>query len=40
MGGTHNRVHLVTAHGVEDWPEAGKDEVARHLVERIAREIG
>jgi phosphopantothenoylcysteine decarboxylase/phosphopantothenate--cysteine ligase len=40
MGGTHNRVHLVTAHGVEDWPEAAKDEVARHLVERIAREIG
>ncbi len=40
MGSTHNRVHLVTAQGVEDWPEAAKDEVARHLVERIAREIG
>jgi phosphopantothenoylcysteine decarboxylase/phosphopantothenate--cysteine ligase len=39
MGGAHNRVHLVTAEGVEDWPEAAKDEVARHLVERIAREF-
>jgi phosphopantothenoylcysteine decarboxylase/phosphopantothenate--cysteine ligase len=36
MGGARNRVHLVTADGVEDWPEAGKDEVARHLIERIA----
>lgn len=40
MGGSRNRVHLVTAEGVEDWPEAGKEEVARHLVERIMREIG
>ena len=36
MGGTRNRVHLVTADGVEDWPEAGKDEVARRLIGRIA----
>ena len=40
MGGHRNRVHLVTAAGVEDWPEAGKDEVARRLVQRIAEEIG
>jgi len=40
MGGERNRVHLVTADGVDDWPEAGKDEIARHLVERIAKEIG
>jgi len=40
MGGARNRVHLVTAQGVEDWPEAGKEEVARHLVARIVREIG
>jgi phosphopantothenoylcysteine decarboxylase/phosphopantothenate--cysteine ligase len=40
MGGHRNRVHLVTAEGVEDWPEAGKDEVARHLVARIAQELG
>ena len=39
MGGDRNRVHLVTAQGIEDWPEAGKEEVARRLVERIAQEI-
>ena len=39
MGGDRNRVHLVSAEGVEDWPEAGKDEVARHLVQRIAEEL-
>jgi phosphopantothenoylcysteine decarboxylase/phosphopantothenate--cysteine ligase len=36
MGGHRNRVHLVTADGVEDWPETTKDEVARTLVERVA----
>ena len=40
MGGHRNRVHLITADGVEDWPEAAKDEVARHLVARIAQELG
>jgi phosphopantothenoylcysteine decarboxylase/phosphopantothenate--cysteine ligase len=35
MGGHCNRVHLVTADGVEDWPEATKEEVARHLIRRI-----
>jgi phosphopantothenoylcysteine decarboxylase/phosphopantothenate--cysteine ligase len=40
MGGHRNRVHLVTAHGVEDWPEATKAEVARHLVARIAQALG
>ena len=40
MGGERNRVHLVTRDGVEDWPEARKAEVARHLIERIAIEIG
>lgn len=35
MGGARNRVHLVTADGVEDWPEAGKAEVARRLIERV-----
>jgi phosphopantothenoylcysteine decarboxylase/phosphopantothenate--cysteine ligase len=39
MGGANNRIHLVTADGVEDWPEASKDEVARHLVERIAQAL-
>jgi phosphopantothenoylcysteine decarboxylase/phosphopantothenate--cysteine ligase len=36
MGGDRNRVHLITAEGVEDWEEAPKDEVARRLAERIA----
>ena len=40
MGGHRNRVHLITAAGVEDWPEAAKDEVARHLIARIAQELG
>jgi phosphopantothenoylcysteine decarboxylase/phosphopantothenate--cysteine ligase len=39
MGGSHNRIHLVTKHGVEDWPEAAKEDVARHLVSRIAQEL-
>jgi phosphopantothenoylcysteine decarboxylase/phosphopantothenate--cysteine ligase len=36
MGGDHNKVHLVTAAGVESWPTQSKDEVARTLVARIA----
>ena len=40
MGGTRNRVHLVTASGVEDWPEMAKDEVAKRLVARIAKHFG
>ena len=39
MGGHRNRVHLVTADGVEDWPEAAKNEVARQLVARIAEAL-
>ena len=39
MGGHRNRVHLVTADGVEDWPEDSKNEVARHLIARIAKEL-
>jgi phosphopantothenoylcysteine decarboxylase/phosphopantothenate--cysteine ligase len=35
MGGKKNRVHLVSASGVEDWPEMTKEEVAAKLVERI-----
>ena len=40
MGGHRNRVHLITEDGVEDWPEAAKEEVARHLVERINETLG
>ena len=39
MGGSHNRIHLVTATGVEDWPEAAKEDVASHLVDRIIQEL-
>ena len=40
MGGARNRVHLITAEGAEDWPEADKQEVARDLVARIAGALG
>ena len=36
MGGDRNTVHLVTADGVEDWPDMGKDEVAARLIARAA----
>jgi phosphopantothenoylcysteine decarboxylase/phosphopantothenate--cysteine ligase len=39
MGGSHNRVHLVTGEEVEDWPEASKEDVARHLIQRISQEF-
>ena len=37
MGGTTNEVTLVTRAGTETWPRLDKDEVARRLVERLAR---
>jgi phosphopantothenoylcysteine decarboxylase/phosphopantothenate--cysteine ligase len=40
MGGNKNTVHLVSATGVESWPELGKQEVARRLMEDFARRIG
>jgi phosphopantothenoylcysteine decarboxylase/phosphopantothenate--cysteine ligase len=39
MGGSHNRIHLVTQAGTEDWPEATKESVASHLIDRIIQEI-
>jgi phosphopantothenoylcysteine decarboxylase/phosphopantothenate--cysteine ligase len=36
MGGDRNTVHLITADGVESWPDEAKDEVAARLVARIA----
>ena len=35
MGGARNRVHLITEQGIEDWPEATKEEVAEELIQRI-----
>jgi phosphopantothenoylcysteine decarboxylase / phosphopantothenate---cysteine ligase len=40
MGGDLNRIHLVTADGVEDWPTQSKDEVAQMLIARIAAALG
>jgi phosphopantothenoylcysteine decarboxylase/phosphopantothenate--cysteine ligase len=40
MGGDSNTVHLVTAEGVEDWPQASKTDVARRLAGRIAEALG
>ena len=39
MGGSHNRIHLVTGAGLEDWPEQAKEDVAHHLITRIAQEL-
>ena len=39
MGGHRNRVHLITSEGIEDWPEAAKEDIARHLIARIAQEL-
>lgn len=39
MGGHRNRVHLVTSDGVEDWPDAPKEEVARRLIECVAQAL-
>jgi phosphopantothenoylcysteine decarboxylase/phosphopantothenate--cysteine ligase len=39
MGGTLNQVHLVTETGIESWPEAHKDDVARTLVMRLAQSL-
>jgi phosphopantothenoylcysteine decarboxylase/phosphopantothenate--cysteine ligase len=36
MGGETNRVHIVTAAGVESWDRMAKDAVAAKLAERIA----
>lgn len=36
MGGDKNRVHLITAAGVEDWPVMDKVDVGRRLAGRIA----
>ena len=39
MSGARNQVHLVTAEGVEDWPEATKEAVSAHLINRIAQDL-
>ncbi|KAB2918391.1 MAG: bifunctional phosphopantothenoylcysteine decarboxylase/phosphopantothenate--cysteine ligase CoaBC [Hyphomicrobiaceae bacterium] len=39
MGGDRNTVHLITAEGVESWPELDKADVARRLVARAAGQL-
>jgi phosphopantothenoylcysteine decarboxylase/phosphopantothenate--cysteine ligase len=36
MGGTRNSVKLITADGIEEWPDLSKDEVAGRLADWIA----
>ena len=40
MGGDRNLVHLITGDGIEDWPEASKEDIARQLIARVAQALG
>lgn len=40
MGGTENKVSIISADGVEDWPRLSKEETARRLAARIADVLG
>jgi phosphopantothenoylcysteine decarboxylase / phosphopantothenate---cysteine ligase len=40
MGGEINRVHIVTADGVESWDRMAKGEIAAQLAERVFLSIG
>ena len=37
FGGDRNKVHVISASSVEDWPQMSKDEVARKLMDYLAR---
>jgi phosphopantothenoylcysteine decarboxylase/phosphopantothenate--cysteine ligase len=39
MGGERNTVHLITAEGVESWPEMDKRAVAERLIARATSEL-
>jgi phosphopantothenoylcysteine decarboxylase/phosphopantothenate--cysteine ligase len=39
MGGERNRIHLISAAGVEDWPDMTKIEVGARLAARIAAHL-
>ena len=39
MGGDHNRVRIVSASGIEDWPHMDKQSVAQRLAQSIADAI-
>ena len=40
FGGESNRIHLITADGVDDWPQMTKTEVAERLCRQIAATLG
>jgi phosphopantothenoylcysteine decarboxylase/phosphopantothenate--cysteine ligase len=40
MGGMRNRVTIISAAGVEEWPDLDKSEVANRLAELIAARLG
>lgn len=40
MGGTRNRVKIISANGVDAWPDLDKDEVAERLAVLIASKLG
>jgi phosphopantothenoylcysteine decarboxylase/phosphopantothenate--cysteine ligase len=39
FGGAENKVTIVAADGIEEWPRMGKTEVARALVALVARKL-
>jgi phosphopantothenoylcysteine decarboxylase/phosphopantothenate--cysteine ligase len=39
MGGDKNTIHVVTRNGIDSWPTLDKDEVARRLIARLAKEL-
>lgn len=39
MGGDHNQVHIITASQSETWQRASKQEVARQIANKIAKEL-
>jgi phosphopantothenoylcysteine decarboxylase / phosphopantothenate---cysteine ligase len=36
FGGDHNKVHIVTAQGVEAWPDLTKRDVALRLMQKLS----
>ncbi|CDZ36312.1 Phosphopantothenoylcysteine decarboxylase/phosphopantothenate--cysteine ligase [Neorhizobium galegae bv. officinalis] len=40
MGGIRNRVKIISAKGVDEWPDLNKDEVAERLAALIASKLG
>lgn len=39
MGGDRNRVKIISASGVDEWPDLGKNEVAERLAAEIAKRL-